>query len=83
VEVKNKEVEELGKTLNAFVDSEKEVIQTFNLIKNGYVTLEKVDGGQIHLRFTDKAVKKNTDKEKRNNKLIDERLKKRKKLFKK
>ena len=56
----NKQLEErMGeaeKRLNQFVDSEKDTLQAFELIKRGYATLEKVKDGEIRLRFTDKAV---------------------------
>jgi len=72
IENKNKKISELEerqtkidvleKRLNEFVDSEKDTLQAFELIKKGYATLEKVKDGEIHLRFTDKSVVKKSKK---------------------
>jgi len=58
----NKQLEErMGeaeKRLNEFADKENDLVKAFKLLKKGYATLEGVTDGEVHLKFTDKAVEK-------------------------
>jgi len=52
------DIKELEKTVKKFADSEKEVLNMFRALKKGLVTLDRVDGKHIYLKFTEKAIVK-------------------------
>jgi len=55
-------INDQDKRINELANSEKELVKAFKMVKSGFATLEDIEDGEIHLRFTDKAVVKKSKK---------------------